>query len=274
MFKAAVWYNGKTVNQDGNNPRYVGGIVKFIDVDPNTKVAVFLCTVRDIFGIPEAVPITMKYHIFFSSEISKLLDITPYGSLKSMLQPGLMLHPFYVEENVVKDVTDTISNMPRCSRSARNSNAIQSPPTGVEIPVKPSASAHVDGSLNHAQNSFQTPVMNRVRTRQSIKRSVKDRDDPVSAVIVGDRVGRTSSTDSSQMRIIIKSLCGLEKPLDVESSETVRSIKEKICKIEGTAVEDQRLFHLGSQLRDDHNLAYIGISDGSTIHISQCMRGC
>ncbi|KAI3870895.1 hypothetical protein MKX03_002445 [Papaver bracteatum] len=278
-FKAAVWYNGKTVNQDGNNPRYVGGIVKFIDVDPNTKVEVFLCTVRDIFGIPEAVPITMRYHIFFSTEISKLLDIIPYGSLKSMLQPGLILHPFYVEENVVEDVTDTISNMPKCPRSARNSNAVQSPPTRVEIPVKPSASAHVDGSLNHAQNSFQTPVVNRVRTRQSIKQSVKDRDNPVSAVIVGDRVGRTSSTDSSQVNglafsIIIKSLCGLEKPFDVESSDTVRSIKEKICKIEGTAVEDQRLFYLGSQLRDDHNLAYIGISDGSIIHISQCMRGC
>ncbi|KAI3893084.1 hypothetical protein MKW92_039433 [Papaver armeniacum] len=218
-FKAAVWYKGKTVNQDGNNPRYVGGIVKFIDVDPNTKVEVFLCTVRDIFGIPEA-------------------------SLKSMLQPGLMLHPFYVEENVVKDVTDTISNMPICPRSARNSNVVQSPPTRVEFPVKPSASAHVDGSLNHAENSSQAPV---------------DRDDPVSIGITGDRVGMTSSTDSSQMRIFIESLCGLRKTLDVERTETVGRIKERIRKTEGTAAKDQKLVYEGKNLAYDRTLADYGI---------------
>ncbi|KAI3845858.1 hypothetical protein MKW92_036087 [Papaver armeniacum] len=257
-FKAAVWYNGKTVNQDGNNPRYVGGIVKFIDVDPNTKVEVFLCTVQDIFGIPKAVPITMKYHIFFSSEISKLLDI----SLKSMLQPGLMLHPFYVEENVFKDVTDTISNMPRCPKSARNSNDVQSPPTRVEFPVKPSASAHVDGSLNHAENSSQAPVVNRIRTRQSNKRSVKDRDDPVSAGITGG------------MRIFIESLCGLRKTLDVERTETVGSIKERIRKTEGTAAKDQKLVYEGKNLAYDRTLADYGIAEGSTIYILQCLTGC
>ncbi|KAI3895188.1 hypothetical protein MKX03_025931 [Papaver bracteatum] len=271
--KAAVWYNGKTVNQDGNNPRYVGGIVKFIDVDPNTKVEVFLCTVRDIFGIPEAVPITMKYHIFFSTEISKLLDITPYESLKSMLQPGLMLHPLYVEENVVEDVTDTISNMPRCPRSARNFNDIQSPSTGVEISVKPSARIH-DGSLNHAQNTFQAPVPNPIPARQPNKPSARDRDEPVRSVKVGDGVGRTSSTNSSQMRIFIKSLCGLVKTLDVERTETVGSLKERIRKTEGTAAKDQRLIYAGKQLEDGRSLAAYGIADGCTIAIVQCLRGC
>ncbi|KAI3845859.1 hypothetical protein MKW92_036088 [Papaver armeniacum] len=272
--KAAVWYNGKTVNQDGNNPRYVGGMVKFIDVDPNTKVEVFLCTVRDILGIPEAVPITMKYHIFFSSEISKLLDITPYESLKLMLQPGLMLHPFYVEENVVEDGTGTYSNVPRCSRSASNSNAIQSPSTGVEISVKPSARVHVDDSLNHAQNSFQAPVPNPIPARHSNKPSARDSDEPVRSVKVGDHVGRTSSTNSSQMRIFIKSLCGLVKTLDVERTETVGSLKERIRKTEGTAAKDQRLIYAGKQLEDGRTLAAYGIADGCTIAIVQCLRGC
>ncbi|KAI3907517.1 hypothetical protein MKW92_032215 [Papaver armeniacum] len=275
-FKAAVWYNGKIVDQDGNNPRYVGGTVKFIDVDPNTKVEVFLCTVRDIFGIPEAVPITIKYHTFFSSEISKLLDITPYESLKLMLQPGLTLHHFYVEENVVQDDIDTYSNAPRCSRSAGYSGAVQSPPTGVEIPVKPSAHVHVDGSSSHAQSSSQALVLNPIPTRRSNKRSVADRDDPVDAVTVGGHVGRTS-TNSSKMRIFIRSLCGKEKPLDIERTDTVRSIKERIRKIEGTAVKDQILAYKGIILRqeqDHFTVAYLGIDEGSTMDILQCMKGC
>ncbi|RZC51840.1 hypothetical protein C5167_020262 [Papaver somniferum] len=201
-FKAVVWYNGKIVDQDRNNPRYVGGIVKFIDVDPNIKVEVFLCTVRDIFGIPEAVPITMKYHIFFSSEISKLLDITPYESLKFML-PGLTLHPFYVEENVVEDDIHTYSNVPRCSRSVGYSGAVQSPPTGVEIPVKPSAHVHVDGSSSQGQSSSQALVPNPIPMRRSNKRSAADLDDSVNAVTVGGHVGRTSSINSSHVNDLV-----------------------------------------------------------------------
>ncbi|KAI3938278.1 hypothetical protein MKW92_048173 [Papaver armeniacum] len=286
ILKESVWYNGKTVNQDGNNPRYVGGIVKFIDVDPNTKVKAFLCTVRDIFGIPEAVPITMNYHIFFSSEISKLLDITPYGSLKFVLQPGLMLHSFYVEENVVKDitdtisnvvkdVTDTISNMPRCRRSARISNIVQSPPTVVEFPVKPSARGHVDGSLNHEQNSIEAPALNPIPKRHSNKRSATDRDDSIKPIIVDDHVKRTSSANSSQMVIFIKSLCGLTKTLKVERAETVGSIRERICKIEGIPVNEQRLSYGGKQLGEDHRtLADLGIESESTIPVLLCLRGC
>ncbi|XP_026453383.1 uncharacterized protein LOC113354184 [Papaver somniferum] len=181
-FKAVVWYNGKIVDQDRNNPRYVGGIVKFIDVDPNIKVEVFLCTVRDIFGIPEAVPITMKYHIFFSSEISKLLDITPYESLKFML-PGLTLHPFYVEENVVEDDIHTYSNVPS--------------------PVKPSAHVHVDGSSSQGQSSSQALVPNPIPMRRSNKRSAADLDDSVNAVTVGGHVGRTSSINSSHVNDLV-----------------------------------------------------------------------
>ncbi|RZC88258.1 hypothetical protein C5167_016064 [Papaver somniferum] len=241
-FKAAVWYNGKIVNGDGNNPRYVGGMVKFINVDQDTKLEVFRGTVRDISGIPEAVPITLKYHIFISSEISKLLDITPYETLKFMLQPDLMLHTFYVEENVVEDVTDTISNMPRCRRSARNSNTIQMPPTGVET--------------------------------RSNKRSAGDRDDPVKAPKVGDSVGGTSSKNSSKVRIFIRSICGKLKPLDVEMTETIGSIKKRILKIEGTAVRNQRLLYDGMALKEDHvTVASLDIDEGSTIDILQCM-GC
>ncbi|RZC49731.1 hypothetical protein C5167_018159 [Papaver somniferum] len=179
-------------------------MVKSIDVDPNTKVDVFLCTVRDIFGIPEAVPISMKYHIFFSPETSKLVDVTPaYESLKFIIQPGLMLHHFYVEENVVEDDIDTYSNAPRCSRSAGYSGAVQSPPTGVEIPVKPSAHVHVGGSSSHAQSSSQALVLNPIPTRKSNKRSVMDRDDPVNAVTVGGHVGRTSSTNSSHVNDLV-----------------------------------------------------------------------
>ncbi|XP_026452794.1 uncharacterized protein LOC113353390 [Papaver somniferum] len=257
-------------------------MVKSIDVDPNTKVDVFLCTVRDIFGIPEAVPISMKYHIFFSPETSKLVDVTPaYESLKFIIQPGLMLHHFYVEENVVEDDIDTYSNAPRCSRSAGYSGAVQSPPTGVEIPVKPSAHVHVGGSSSHAQSSSQALVLNPIPTRKSNKRSVMDRDDPVNAVTVGGHVGRTSSTNSSHvndlMRICITSLCGKEKPLDIERTDTIGSIKERIRKIEGTAVKDQILAYKGIIIRQqqDHlTVAYLGIHEGSTIDILQCMKGC
>ncbi|KAI3895183.1 hypothetical protein MKX03_025926 [Papaver bracteatum] len=234
IFKVVVWYNGKTVNEDGNNPRYVGGIVKFIDVDPNTEVEAFLCTVRGIFGIPEAVPITMKYHIFFSS----------------------------VMKRYVADLLESL-------------NAFQSPPTGVEFPIKPSTRGHVDGSLNHEKNNIEFPVLNPIPKRCSNKRSAADRDDSIKPIIVDDRVKKTSSKNSSKMTIIIKSLCGLMKTLYVERNETVGSIRERICKIEGIPVNEQRLSYGTTQLReDDRTLVDLGIENESTINVLLCLRGC
>ncbi|KAI3849649.1 hypothetical protein MKW92_026144 [Papaver armeniacum] len=187
----------------------VGGIAKFVDVDPNTKGEVFLCSVRDIC----------------------FLNITPYESLKFMIQPGLMLHPSYVEDNVAEDGTDTYSNM------LRKSNVIQPPPTEVKM--------------------------------NSNEGSTRGREDAVNAVIVGDRVGKTCSTNNSW------SLCGMEKYLDVERTDTIGIIMEMNLKIKGTTVKDQRLIYAGKHLmEDDRILAHLDTANRSIVHVVQCLRGC
>lgn len=71
----------------------------------------------------------------------------------------------------------------------------------------------------------------------------------------------------SSIEVTVKTLTGKSFALEVYNAETIRTVKQKIQKLEGLAIDRQCLIFARKQLADQDRVQDYKLTDGNTIHL-------
>jgi len=75
------------------------------------------------------------------------------------------------------------------------------------------------------------------------------------------------------MQIFVKKLTGKIETFNVNQSDTVKDIKEKIQEKDGVSMNKQRLIFAGKQLEDHRTMEQYNIKKESTVHLMLRLDG-
>ena len=84
---------------------------------------------------------------------------------------------------------------------------------------------------------------------------------------------KRDGNELEKMMIKVKTLTGKEVELDVEVTDTIVRIKERMEEKEGIPPNQQRLIFGGKQMHDDKTAKDYNIEGGSVIHMVLALRG-
>eukprot|EP00037_Helgoeca_nana_P038169 m.19234 g.19234 ORF g.19234 m.19234 type:complete len:76 (+) comp9897_c0_seq1:178-405(+) len=75
------------------------------------------------------------------------------------------------------------------------------------------------------------------------------------------------------MLIKVKTLTGKEIEIDVEPTDTVIRIKERVEEKSGIPPDQQRLIFTGKQMADDQDIKFYKVTGGAVLHLVLALRG-